>query len=181
MEAKSNQKKLLNQIKKKVFNSVPIDTHFTKEKSRGRTECRYYEIYTPPKNIDLAWIGIQRVIHVHRFGQRPDKSNQQGFYNEQHFYICSYPFNSALKIAKGIRGHWGIENKIHYVKDTHFKEDDNLIRNNNAAAICSIFQDIAINIYRCSGFSSIKKATIFFANKVNELFKFLSAKHISDI
>lgn len=179
VEVKGNQKTLLEWVKKIVAENQPIDTCLTQKKSKGRQENRYHEIYTITPDIPDGWNGIQRVIYVHRYGHRPDKKANEGNYSEKHYYIAGYEFNSAEKIAKGIKGHWGIE-VLHHIKDTLFNEDGNGIRHNTAAAILSIFQDIAINIYRCLGIHSMKTATIYFANKVNELFKFLTAKHISD-
>lgn len=178
LEVKGNQKKLLEHLKSIVATDTPIDTYLTKEKSRGRQENRYHEIYTVTSPLPSGWKRVERVIYVHRYGHRPDKKTDEGNYSEKHYYICGYPFNEAQKVAQGIRQHWGIENRIHYVKDTHFNEDDNGIRHNYAAANLSIFQDIAINIYRSKGFNSLKTATIFFANKVNELFEFLNTRHI---
>ena len=181
IEVKGNQKTLLNTIKGIVNKNKPIDTHFTSEKNRGRVENRYHEIYTSSSAIPTKWKAVQRIIYVHRYGYRPDKKKDEGQYSEHHYYISSHPFVDAQKPAIGIRKHWGIENKIHYVKDTHFKEDKNGIRHNHAAAILSSFQDIAINIYRCKGYNSLKTATISFANKFNQLLRFLKANHISDL
>jgi len=180
LEVKGNQKTLLEYIKKVIADNKAVDTCLTEEKNRGRQENRYHEIYNVTQDIPAGWEGVQSIIYVHRFGHRPDKKNNEGNYSEKHYYIASYKFEKAIKIAQGIRQHWGIENKIHYVKDTHFNEDNNGIRHNHAAAILSIFQDIAINIYRCKGFNSMKTATIYFANKVKELFSFLKINHISD-
>ena len=181
IEVKGNQKTLLNQVKKIINHHNPLDTYLSQEKSRGRTENRYHEIYDQIACISPEWKGVQRVVYVHRYGHRPDKKSNDGFYSEDHYYIVGYACNEAQQIAQGIRQHWGIENEIHFVKDTHFKEDDNGITNHQAAANLSIFQDIAINIYRCKGFKSLKTATIFFANKVNELFGFLKAQHMSNL
>ena len=181
IEVKGNQKTLLNLLKQIVADKEPIDTYLTEEKNRGRQENRYHEIYTATSAIPTKWKAVKRVIYVHRYGHRPDKKSNNGEYSEHHYYICSHPFNDAQKVACGIRKHWGIENKIHFVKDTHFNEDNNGIRHNHAAAILSIFQDIAINIYRCKGFNSLKTATTSFANKFKKLFCFLKANHISDL
>ena len=177
VQVKNNQPTLLKQIQDNVANLEAIDEFCQEQRNRGRTEKRYLALYDNIQGISQQWKGIQQIIHVHRSGNRPGK----GKYSKHHYYITSRCFDKAQVVATGIRQHWWIENKLHYVKDTHFNEDKNRISNNNAAAILSIIQDIAINIYRCKGFSSTKNATIFFANKVNELFKFLSAKHISDL
>ena len=181
LEVKGNQKKLREYIQAVVATNNPIDTCLTEEKNRGRQENRYHEIYQSTEAIPDGWKGVQRVIYVHRYGYRPDKKKENGFYTEKHYYIASPDFSDAQIVAKGIRQHWGIENKIHFVKDTHFNEDDNGITHNHAAAILSIFQDIAINFYRCKGYKSIKTATIHFANKIKELFNFLNANHINDL
>lgn len=180
IEIKGNQKTLLEGVKKIIAENEPLDSCSTQEKNRGRQENRYHEIYNVTPDIPTGWNGVQRVIFVHRYGHRPDKKTNEGNYSEKHYYIAGYKFNSARNVAKGIRRHWGIE-MVHYVKDTLFNEDNNGIRHNNAAAILSIFQDIAINIYRCLGIHSLKTATIYFANKVKEHFKFLTAKHISNL
>jgi len=41
----------------------------------------------------------------------------------------------------------------------------------------SVFQDIVINLYRCNGYQSMKTATITFANKIKELFKFICKQY----
>lgn len=181
IEVKGNQKGLLQQTQDVVANHVPLDTYETKEKNRGRLENRYYAIYPIPSVIYMGWESVETIIHVYRYGHRPDKKTEGGYYSEHHYYISSRTFQTAKQVAGGIRGHWGIENKIHYVKDTHYKEDDNGIRHNSAAAILSVFQDMAMNIYRCIGFNSLKTATIFYANKVNKLFNLMNASDISEI
>ena len=40
----------------------------------------------------------------------------------------------AAQLAAGIRGHWGIENKLHHTRDVHFRQDTNGIRHLRAAA-----------------------------------------------
>ena len=54
--------------------------------------------------------------------------------------------STAEKFAQGIRGHWGIENRLHWVKDVVFQEDNSKIRMSNAPANLSVMKAIAINI-----------------------------------
>ena len=180
IEVKGNQKKLLQKAQQIVLDNEPLASYSTEEKNRGRLECRDHHIYELPKPIQ-TWKSVQRIIHIHRYGHRPNKKTDNGYYDEHHYYISSCKFDDAKQVAIGVRQHWGIENKIHYVKDTHFNEDANGIRHNHAAAILSIFQDIAINLYRCLGYPSLKTATIIFANKINELFELLNSNHIKNL
>lgn len=172
---KGNQPKLQAQVQANIESTPPISQFTEKQKSRGRIEQRYVALYDNIAQIDPQWMGVQRLVFVHRKGYRPDK----GPVDEKHYYILSRPMNDAQTVAQGIRGHWLIENQLHYVKDVHFMEDRNRIRQGNPAAILSLFQDIAINLYRCLGYKSMKQATIHYANKVKELYELLKAHHIS--
>lgn len=77
---------------------------------------------------------------------------------------------SAKEFAKGIRGHWGIENRIHWVKDVNFNEDDNKIKNDNGAVNMAVFTTISLNYLRQNISDSIKEAQILFGQNVKELF-----------
>jgi predicted transposase YbfD/YdcC len=77
---------------------------------------------------------------------------------------------SAKEFAKGIRQHWGIENRIHWVKDVNFKEDDNKIKDDNGAVNMAVFTTISLNYLRQNISDSIKEAQILFGQNVKELF-----------
>ncbi|WP_442947545.1 ISAs1 family transposase [Nostoc sp.] len=65
------------------------------------------------------------------------------------YYIISL-IRSAVDFAYGIRGHWGIENRLHWVKDVVFDEDNLTIRTRNAPVNLSIVRLLALNIWRRS-------------------------------
>lgn len=79
-------------------------------------------------------------------------------------------------MAQGIRGHWGIENRLHWVKDMIFNEDRNKIRCPKIAANLSLMFNFALNLMRDLGFDSIKFATEHFANRVKELYNLFSKR-----
>lgn len=74
-----------------------------------------------------------------------------------HSYYLSSISTKAKEFAKGIRHHWGIENRLHYVKDVTLKEDESRIRSGNAPAILSLIRNLVINIARIKGENRIKK------------------------
>lgn len=174
IQVKRNQPKLITQIKENINSSKPLETHFSSEKSRGRTENRLVEVYDNIEGISSEWLGLQRIIHVHRHGWRHEK----GDFEEHHYYIFSKSIDNAEFIAQGIRGHWGIENRLHYVKDVVQNEDNSNIKGGYAIENLSLLKNSAINLFRLNGFPSIKKARITFANKINELFELLNSKRI---
>jgi predicted transposase YbfD/YdcC len=68
---------------------------------------------------------------------------------------------NAVTFAQGIRGHWGIENRLHWVKDVVFDEDRSSIHTGQAPANLSLLRAIALNVLRRSGYSSITSAQRF--------------------
>jgi predicted transposase YbfD/YdcC len=69
------------------------------------------------ENISSQWLGLKSIVRVERFGTRAGKA-----YEETVYYISSVTLE-ASDFAKGIRGHWGVENRLHWVKDVVFDED----------------------------------------------------------
>ena len=54
----------------------------------------------------------------------------------------------AREFLTDIRGHWGIENSLHWVLDVVMREDDSRIRANDGAEIFSTLRRIALNYLR---------------------------------
>lgn len=164
---KGNQPTLQKQVIQTTLCNAPIDTYKKKETNRGRKENREVAVYDNVDLIGEEWIGVQRIIHVHRYGWRKDK--KKPFYDEHHYYILSKQIDDATIIAQGIRGYWKIENCLHYVKDVVQNEDNNGIYSGNAPEILAVLKDFVINIFRLNGFRSLKKANIKFANKIKSM------------
>jgi len=119
------------------------------------------------RGIDLDWVGLPSLVQVERIGIRGGKPYQQTSY-----YISSL-VTSALEFAQGIRGHWGIENRLHWVKDVLFREDAAPFKDYNAATNWSFIRTIAINIARMCGYDSLTKAERFLAHDIDKLFSLL--------
>ena len=54
--------------------------------------------------------------------------------------------DDAEKFAYAVRGHWGIENSLHWVLDIAFREDESRIRKDNAPENFAILRHIALNL-----------------------------------
>jgi predicted transposase YbfD/YdcC len=164
---KGNQPRLLAQLKTKAERQKPCARFVDIEKSRGRITCRIVQVFTDLKGIDLDWLGVHCFVQVERIGSREGKP-----YYQTNYYISSL-LTSALDLAKGIRSHWGIENRLHWVKDVIFGEDAALFRNYNAATNWSIIRNIAINLARMCGYDSLTKAERFLAHDIDKIFSLL--------
>ena len=119
-----------------------VHMHRTTERNRTRVERREYYVMKAPKElIDQGkWKDLRSVVMVYRYRE------ENGVISEETmFYISSLP-PRVRRLAKLIRGHWGIENSLHWVLDVTFNEDQCRIRKGNGPEIASTFRRLAINI-----------------------------------
>lgn len=72
------------------------------------------------------------------------------------FYVSSAAGFPATEWAAAIRGHWGIENRNHHVRDVSCDEDKSRIRDN--PGIMARARSIALNILRKNGVSNVAQA-----------------------
>lgn len=80
--------------------------------------------------------------------------------NETVYLITSLSKDDAdgERLLSLIRGHWGIENKSHYVRDFTFDEDRSKVRTKSGPQIMATLRNFAISILRLIGYSNIAKA-----------------------
>jgi len=165
---KANQPKLLKALEETAESQEPIGIHESIEKKRGRNEYRKVQLFKPIDNIPNGWTNISSIVCVERTTQRNGKQS-----NELSYYISSLESNDVRMFSKGIREHWSIENRLHWVKDVRQNEDNAAIRKGNGIETLSIFRTMAINISRGEGYDSIKDAQIYYASNVKELYKII--------
>jgi predicted transposase YbfD/YdcC len=67
---------------------------------------------------------------------------------DSRYYISSYGQADAERAAKAIRGHWGVENELHWVLDMAFDEDRNRCRTGDAAENFAIVRHVAVNLIK---------------------------------
>jgi len=168
VKVKGNTSRLLNAIKYIAETTKAVSIIQEKEINRGREERRKTEVYLPTSKIPEDWEGIKRIIHIER-----DFKSSKISHETHSYYISSVESNDSSEFATGIRGHWFIENKLHWVKDVIQKEDSTKHKKGFASRNMSVMRNIAINIFRGNGYESIKHASIFFASNVNVLIKIL--------
>lgn len=171
VQVKGNQPKLLEQVQKNTAEANRcMDSSVSVTTKRGRTETRSVFIYNDISGISPDWTALRRLIRVERHVLSAGKETFETAY-----YISDIRRNKASFFARHIQNHWGIENRLHWMKDVIMKEDDSKIRKGMAPGNMSIIRNIATNIYRSNGFDSIKYATEIFANDFKELFKLISS------
>jgi len=66
---------------------------------------------------------------------------------ERRYYLSSLPPDAAL-LAQAIRGHWGVENRLHWVLDVQFREDASTVRVGDGAHTFAVLRHLALNLLR---------------------------------
>ena len=121
-------------------------------KGHGRLEKRVVSICTTLDDIK-PWPGLKTVMRVESERQFK-KGGQLRFETETRYYGASF-LESAESFARRIRGYWGVENKVHHVRDVTQGEDASRIRMHQLPQIFAVARNFAINLYRSNEFSNI--------------------------
>ena len=155
---KDNQETLSKQIEHGCKIHKPLSV-FEEEwhKSHGRLEKRKYEVYSAFPTLNKwqeDWPYIWQMIKVTRYRQVLSSGEEM---SEEIEYYASNGHNlKANQYNEIIRGHWSIENCLHYVKDKTVQEDILVKRENPHVFSCII--DCALNILRISQINNIRKS-----------------------
>jgi predicted transposase YbfD/YdcC len=121
--------------------------HTTQEKNRGRREYRAYLSTPVPEALRhrAAWRDLRSVGYVLSVVHREGKEMV-----EVRYFISSLEPN-ARRLARAVRGHWGIENSQHWVLDVVFQEDQSRARLGNAAENLALLRRLAMNLMEKEG------------------------------
>lgn len=175
IQVKKNQPKLFKRIEELTNEDQPLDTCSTEDLSRGRKVNRYTEVYGNSGGFDKGWIKLERIIKQTRSGKRGKKN-----FEEIHYYISSKERDDASYFAEGIRSHWGIENRSHWVRDVVMNEDGCRIKSKEIVSNLSLFRSAIISLFRANGHDSITRGIEIFTNKMEMSMELISKKHIYD-
>jgi predicted transposase YbfD/YdcC len=126
------------------FRRTSVRRHQTEEAGHGRKEIRYYFICPVPDDLPdrSRWAGLKAIGIVISNTQRGGKDCGQVRY-----YILS-KYVAARRFAAAVRGHWGIENRLHWQLDVTFQEDQCRIRQGHADANFSILRRSALSLLK---------------------------------
>lgn len=126
------------------FADVTMRHHEEVVKGHGRVDqLIYYQLKVPDslpgrKN----WKGLRTIGVAIRISEQGDKQT-----SEVRYFISSLRL-SVKRFAAAVRGHWAIENTLHWCLDVTFREDDSRLRNRYAADNVAWLKRFAISLLK---------------------------------
>jgi predicted transposase YbfD/YdcC len=168
IQVKENQPNLYKDIEQTAATAPYLSTFEQENKGHGWLEKRCVRVYQASNHPHLeGWADLKTYVVVERWRTENGEQSQ-----EKSLYISDLLL-SAQAYYEGTRGHWGIENRLHYVKDVVHNEDNNGVNTGSAPLVLAICSTIAINIHRKEGHNSISYGQIKFGARVQDVLKIM--------
>lgn len=144
LAVKDNQGSLHDAIKDAFRYSKPFDESSEMEADHGRIEVRKCRVVTADKIEDKdvlhRWPGLKTLVEI---TSKVATGTADEVTTIRH-YISDESFPHAAYYAMLARGHWGIENQLHWHLDVTFKEDASRARKGFATQNMSTMRKIAL-------------------------------------
>ena len=114
-----------------------------------------------------AWPHLAQVCRVER--ERVDCRTGE-VTREVSYAVTSCPpaRADARRLLAALRGHWGIENRLHHVRDVTFDEDRSQVRTGAAPQTTAACRNLALALLRRAGHANIAAATRTFAGRASQ-------------
>lgn len=124
---------------------VTAPTLLQDDNRRSRHETRCYVALPVPAEVAEfdAWSGVRSLVVVTREYVDAQGETQSG----TRYYISSLPPRVRF-LAQAVRGHWKVENELHWVLDVAFREDRNRARADNAQANLGVLRRVALSLLK---------------------------------
>lgn len=151
-----------------------IRTHKTVDRWKGQKEIRTVRV-SEDLTAYLSWPGLTHVWEM----QKTVTKNGVATTTTTSVGIARIPLeildkqNIAEQICGLIRGHWGIESRLHRTRDVTFNEDKSTIRKGHAPQTMAILKNIVTSLFHRGTVRSFPTAMRRFAANPEELFDFL--------
>jgi predicted transposase YbfD/YdcC len=156
---KGNQPALHQRLKSLPWKDVPAG-HIARDRAHGRIEKRTLKAVTVPAGLGFphAAQAIQVVRRTRRISPAPGKRAR--WHTETVYAICTLPAQDAqpAELAAWIRGHWRIENQLHWVRDVTLCEDLHQATTGNGPQVMAILRNLVISLLRFAGHHNIARA-----------------------
>jgi predicted transposase YbfD/YdcC len=154
LTVKRNQPGLHAQLASLPWRQVPVAGQ-TAGRGHGRAERRTLKVTAVAAG--LAFPHAAQAIQIIR---RRRLSGKKKWSRETVYAITSLTATQAspAELAAIIRGHWAIEDRLHWVRDMDYDEDRSQVRTASGPPVMATLRNLAITILRLAGHASIAAA-----------------------
>jgi predicted transposase YbfD/YdcC len=152
LAVKANQPTLRAEVEAAFAVCDGADHHHDLDKGHGRVEERRVSVIR-----EVDWLSGQRrfpgetrlpgvacIVRVQTTAHIGDRTR-----SDTRYFISSAPL-TAERAADAVRGHWGIENRLHWVLDVLFKDDLSRLRTGHGARNMAVVRHFALNLIRAA-------------------------------
>src|SRR5438067_2396221 len=164
LAVKGNQPALLEDVQlflddahQQGFRGVAHQEYQTFDAEHGRQERRTYFVTGEVAWLQArhqsegtdSWAGLASIGMVQARRREGGPGTPESV--ERRYYISSLAgdaVGSAKRFAEAVRGHWGIENGLHWVLDVAFREDDCRVRREHAPQNLATLRHLALSLLR---------------------------------
>lgn len=170
LTVKGNQQKLRRQLASQPWKDVPAG-HRETDHTHGRTVTRTYKVITIAAGI--LFPHAAQAVQITRTRKHKRKGTSRRATRETMYAITSLTAEQAqpAELARYIRGHWHVENRLHWVRDATMGEDASRIATGAGPRIMAGIRNLAISLLRLAGHTNIAKALRHNARKPKRAIK----------
>lgn len=163
MTVKQNTKRLYDRLDAINWDSIPIG-YTSIETGHGRWEKRTIQVTDAPEDVNFPHAGqvflIERsTLRTIRKRAKNSKKYKKVQVRTSIAVLCITSLTAEQAtpehLATYVRSHWSIENKIHWVRDTTFREDASRVRTDSRPRIMTTLRNLVIGLIRQAGHTRI--------------------------
>ncbi len=159
LTVKANQPRLRRQLAALPWRRVD-QAHRRVETAHGRREIRTLKVVTIAAGIEFPH-ARQAVQITRKTSPVSTRTGRKGRWNTETVYAITDlgPHQARPdELAAWIRGHWQIENGLHWVRDVTFAEDMSQVRTGAAPQVMATLRNLVISLHRLAGATNIAAA-----------------------
>ncbi|WP_222618137.1 ISAs1 family transposase [Nakamurella sp. PAMC28650] len=154
LTVKGNQPTLRRRLAQLPWNDVDV-TDTQKDRGHGRIEKRTLKVVTI-----AAGILFPHAAQAIQVSRKVRSIRSKKWHTETVYAVTDlHPTQaSAAQLGTWLRGHWSIENRLHWVRDVTFGEDLSQARTGNGPQVMATLRNLAIGLLRLDGARNIAEA-----------------------
>jgi predicted transposase YbfD/YdcC len=143
---KANQPTLLGRCARLPWHRVPVADR-TRDRGHGRVKLRALKV------VSVRHLGFPHAAQVIQVTRKIRQLRTRRWRTVTVYAITSLTFAQAspARLADYLRGHWAIENGLHWVRDVTFAEDRSQVRTGTAPQVMACLRNLAIGVLSRAG------------------------------